>query len=190
MSTAVSKPGITPDELLKTPDGDRYELVDGHLVERDMGSRSAYLGGRLFRLIANFCEDHRLGWVMPADTGYQCFRDDRNRLRRPDVSFIRLGRLPNEQVSDGYITIPPDLVVEILSPHDLAYETDRKVEEYLAAGVPLVWVVNPETRAIIVHRGDGTLQRLREADELNGENVLPGFRCQVGELFTTPAAKS
>ena len=185
-TTPAANTEITPDDLLKMPDGECYELVDGQLVERNVSLRSSYIGARLSRLIGNFCEEHPLGWVIGADCGYQCFADKPKLVRRPDVSFIRLGRLTEEQISQGFVRIAPDLAVEVLSPNDLAYDIDSKVEEYLRAGVRLVWVVNPETRTILIYRADGSIQGLREPDELSGEDTLPGFRCQVGALFTMP----
>ena len=104
-------------------------------------------------------------------------------MRRPDVSFIRKERLPEGPTSEGYIYIPPDLAVEVISPNDLAYEVDHKVVEYLDAGVALVWVINPEARTVRIHRRSGSLGWLREEDELSGEDVLPGFRCRVSKLF-------
>jgi hypothetical protein len=62
------------------------------------------------------------------------------------------------------------------------------VEEYDTARVKLIWVVNPETKTVRVHRADGTVTVLREKDELDGENVVPGFRCRVGDLFLPAAA--
>ncbi|MBV8313618.1 MAG: Uma2 family endonuclease [Planctomycetaceae bacterium] len=194
MSTVAANPEttpaanleITPDDLLKMPDGERYELVDGRLVERNVSFRSSYIGTRLSHLILlSFGEDPP-GWVVSADCGYQCFADKPKLVRRPDISFIRLGRLPGEQLSQGLVRIAPDLAVEVLSPNDLDYETDFKVEEYLRAGVRLVWVVNPESRTILIYRADGSIQGLREPDELSGEDTLPGFRCRVSALFTMP----
>lgn len=187
MSTVDIMPVVTPDDLLNMPDGARFELIDGHLVERDMGSRSSYIGGELFRLLGNYCRKNRLGWTLPADCSYQCFPEDPNRVRRPDASFIRLGRLPGEIPPEGHTRIAPDLVVEVISPNDLDYETDRKVEQYLRAGVSLVWVVNPDVRTVLIYRADGSIHGLREQGELDGEGVLPGFRCRVGDLFITPA---
>ena len=188
MSTAT-KPTLTADDLLKMPEGDRYELVDGHLVERGMGSQSSYIGGRLFLFIGKFCEEHPQGWVFPPDCGYQCYNEDPNRVRKPDASFIRFGRLPGEQAPKGYVRIPPDLAVEVLSPDDLDYETDDKVDEYLRAGVRLVWVINPERQTVLIYRANGTIPGLRAQDELSGEDVLVGFKCRVEELFALPAAK-
>jgi Uma2 family endonuclease len=121
--------------------------------------------------------------VFPADIGYQCFQGCDGIVRRPDVSFIRLGRLPNEHLPDGYIAIPPDLAAEVVSMNDLAYELDRKVTRYLKAGVHLVWVINPDLRMMRVHRADGSVMALYEQDVLTGEEVVPGFRCSVRDLF-------
>jgi hypothetical protein len=157
--------------------------VDGNLVERDMGMQSSWIGGRLYRWLGQFGEDNYLGFALPADCGYQCFPAKPSRVRKPDASFICRGRLPGEQLPEGHCPIAPDLAVEVVSPHDLYYEVDAKVADYLAAGVRLVWVVSPPTRTVTVYRPDGSGARLREADELTGEDVLPGFRCPVAVIF-------
>ena len=70
----------------------------------------------------------------------------------------------------------------MISPNEKLYKVDQKVREYLEAGVPLVWVVNPEARTVTIH-GDKSVKLLRETDFLDGENVLPGFRCPVASIF-------
>ena len=185
MSTAVTNVKYTPEDLLAMPDEDRYELVNGELVERHMGFRSSRIGARLLYLIEGFCEANRLGWVLPADTGYRCFPDDPNKVRKPDVSFVRLDRLPPGTPPQGYATIVPDLAVEVISPNDLFEKVSEKVEEYLSAGVRLVWVVDPAAQAVHVHRPDGDGTILRAGNELTGKDVLPGFQTRVGDLFLT-----
>jgi Uma2 family endonuclease len=188
MSTVAPEKLYTPEDLLRMPDGDRYELVDGRLVEHNMSFWSSYVAGTLLNKISNYCAAGRPGWVVPEGTSYQCFPDSPDRVRKADVSFIRLDRWSMEQAqAEGHVRIAPDLAVEVLSPNDLAYEVDAKVEEFLAAGVRLVWVVNPEKRTVRVYRAQGTGTILREQDELDGEDVLPGFRCPIRELFLPPA---
>jgi Uma2 family endonuclease len=75
------------------------------------------------------------------------------------------------------------LVVEVLSPSDVSYEVDRRVQDYLSAGVKLVWVVHPQSRSVHVYRPGGQGVILSERDELDGEQVLPGFRLPVREIF-------
>src|SRR5262249_22122716 len=102
-------------------------------------------------------------------------------------SFLRLARLSVEQATaHGHLRIAPDLAVEVVSPNDLVYEVDAKVQEYLKAGTQRVWVINPEVRSVEVHRPDAPGTILREQDDLDGEDVLPGFRCRVGDLFLLP----
>jgi Uma2 family endonuclease len=185
---STQKTEITPDELLAMPDGGHFELIDGELTERNMSLLSSRVAVRLARRLDVHCEEHDLGWIVDAECGYACFPWKPGRIRRPDVSFIAAGRLPSsEERSEGYVMIPPDLAVEVVSPNDRVGELDEKVDEYLRAGVRLVWVVRPAARAVQVFRGDRSESWLWAAYELSGEDVLPGFRCRVDELFPPPS---
>jgi Uma2 family endonuclease len=175
-------------DTLEVPDG--YEMVDGQLRELVMGAESSWVGGKLYGRLDAYCESHRLGWAFPQETAYRCFGKG-GTVRKPDASFIRLGRLKDEQLPRGDLRIAPDLAVEAVSPNDTVYELDEKIEEYLKAGVRLVWVINPVSRIALVHRHDGTVSKVREDQELSGEDVLPGFRCRLADVLppvpTTPS---
>jgi Uma2 family endonuclease len=177
---------FTPEDLLRLPDGKLYELVDGSPVEKKMGAESAWIGGELLAILRNFCREHNLGSVFPADMGFQCFPFAPNLVRKPDVSFVRRGRFPGGTLPAGNARLAPDLAVEVVSPNDTYYEVEQKVHEYLRAGVSLVWVVNPPTRMVRIHRPGGSLTDLEGQQDLTGENVLPGFRCRVADLFPQP----
>ena len=152
-----------------------------------MGARSSHVGGELAYLLKVFNHTTPVGWVLPADASYQFLPDRPNLVRKPDVSFIRLGRLPNEELPNGHIRLPPDLAVEVVSPNDLYYEVEEKVREYRQAGVRLLWIVVPPSRSVLVRRLDGTITEAHEGDELSGEDVVPGFRCRVADIFHVPA---
>jgi Uma2 family endonuclease len=187
MSTVATQARYTPEDLLKMPDGDHYDLVDGQLVENTMSIWAGYVTVKISTRLQDYCHVNYPGWILSETAGYQCFSAAPNKVRRPDVSFIRLGRLSVDQsMEEGHILIPPDLVVEVVSPNDLDYEVQRKVEEYLKAGVRLVWVVNPQTHKVQVHRATGPGTILRESDDLDGEDVIPGFRCPIQDLFLPP----
>jgi Uma2 family endonuclease len=187
MIVAASKTSYTPEDLLTMPDGNRYELVDGQLVELNVSMWSSFVAGVIFAIVRDYCYAHRLGWPFPEGTAFQCFAAFPNMVRKPDFSFIRLSRLTvQEAQARGHGRVVPDLAVEVMSPNDLAYEVDEKVSRYLEAGVPLVWVVNPEQHTVEIHRAGGTGTILRENDELTGEDILPGFRCRVGDFFVPP----
>ena len=186
-AVATSAP-ITPEEYLALPDRERFELIDGQLIEVNASSLSSWVGGRLHRFLDTHVDTHQLGWVWPADNLYRCFPKTPAKVRKPDVSFIRRERMTAELMTAGLITIAPDLAAEVVSPNDLAIEIDEKVADYLEAGVLLVWVVNPLLRTVRIHRADGSLSGLTERDSLSGEDVVPGFSCPVAGLFPPQAA--
>ena len=158
-----------------------YELVDGKLRTRPLGAKSSWVGGRIYGLLFTFLAKNPLGHLFISDCGYTCFPG--NMLRKPDVSFVRLGRLEGEEIPSGWLAIPPDLAVEVLSPGDVADDMDQKVQEYLKAGVRLVWEVHPTSKTVIVHRAGGTIAALNETDSLDGEDVIPGFSIPLASIF-------
>jgi Uma2 family endonuclease len=185
----VVKTEVTPEELLAMPDGKHYELINGVPVERKLSVLAARVEMTLGRMLDSHCVQYNVGWVVGSSCGYRCFPWKPKRIRRPDISFITRERLPSEaQWSEGYVTIPPDLAVEVTSPSDAIYELQEKVEQYRRAGVRLIWVLHPEVRVIEVIRRDGSGYRLGAGDELTGEDVLPGFRCPVASLLPPTAA--
>ena len=185
MSTAVATEArrYTPEDLLAMPDEKNYELVDGRLVARHMGAESSEVAGNLYFQLRLFCRDHDSGKIWPADNGYQCFRHAPGLVRRPDISFVKKGRLPGDVSPKGWVRIPPDLAVEVVSPNDLAGELEGEVEDYQKAGVPLVWLIYPERRKARVFRLDGSTAVVGEDGALSGEDVIPGFRCPLSEIL-------
>ncbi len=187
MNMTQVKSTLSPQELLDLPDAASYELVDGNLVERHTGSESSAVAVAVAGQLANFVRPKRAGHLFTTDCGYRCFPGAPDKVRRPDVSFVRTGRLADERPPEGYVESSPDLVMEVLSPGDLAYEIDGKIEDYLSAGVRLIWVVNPKTRTLRIHRPAdsplGPIGAASETDMITGEDVLPGFECRVAEFF-------
>jgi Uma2 family endonuclease len=187
MATIISDRTYTPEDLLTMPDGDRFELVNGQLVESEMSGLATFIAMVIGSELWRFVKDRQLGVVFASEAQYRCFPDDSARIRKPDVSFIHRGRV-TEGIMTGFIPIPPDLAIEVVSPHDTYYEVEEKVIEYLAAGVRLVWVVNPNTKTIRVHRPESASYEVVVGDELAGDDVLPEFRVAVAEIFAPPAS--
>jgi Uma2 family endonuclease len=180
----ASEPGqVTLEQLLASDARGRFELVDGQLEEVNVSNLSVVVGASLLVRLTVFCKEHTLGEVLGADSYYQCFPQGIRKARKPDVSFISHPRLPADWLEAGFFTIAPDLVVEVLSTNDTAYEVDRKITDYLSVGVRLIWEVNPVERTVMVHRLDGTVQKLHDQDPLRGENVIPGFQCKVADFL-------
>ncbi|MDW8222048.1 MAG: Uma2 family endonuclease [Gemmatales bacterium] len=183
MSAILDKPKLTPADLLRLPKDRRYELVDGELVEKPMAWTSAVVTAHLVRLLVDYCEESDAGVVANSNASYCCFPNKPNQVRKPDISFIRRERITPALWEPGYLRIRPDLVVEVVSPTDEVAEVDKRIRDYQEAGVPLIWVVHPESRQVDVHRLGERGEILGEGEELRGEPVLPGFRVAVREIF-------
>jgi Uma2 family endonuclease len=177
---------MTAAEFEALPDMGGFELDDGMLVELNVGNQSSWIGGEIYRQLANFVIEQKLGWAYPQDTAFKCFADDRDRIRKPDAAFVGRGRLPAGYPPLGTCTVVPDLVVEVVSPDDMATELERKVVQYVEAGVKLVWVIYPATRTAHVTRLGGLTSELRVTDSLDGEDVIPGFLLPIRSLFPQP----
>ena len=179
-------PAMTPmtaDELLRTslPDK-RVELVRGVLVVREpAGGRHGHVTARLAKRLMDVVEARGLGTVFAAETGFLISADP-DTVRAADIAFVTRERLPDPDVP-GYPALAPDLVVEVSSPGDRPGETLTKVGEWLSAGSRLVWVVDPVRRMARVYRSDGSETVVAEADALDGEDMVPGFSCRLGEIL-------
>lgn len=174
---------MTADELLRAHlPNRRAELIRGVLVVREpAGGRHGRVTAEIARLIGNHAHEHDLGIVYGAETGFTLARGP-DTVRAPDVAFVGRARLPEPEP----VTFPelaPDLVVEVLSPGDRPGETLAKVGDWLDAGVPLVWVIDPERRQARVYRVDGSESLIGERDQLSGEAVLPGFSVELETIL-------
>jgi Uma2 family endonuclease len=181
---------LTPDDLLALPDrGKGFELVNGQLKELNVSYLSSFTAGRVFNRVSAHVEARNLGWVSPEGTSYRCFPDDPGKVRRADAAFHALDRMTAAlATTEGHCTVVPDLVVEVVSPNDLAYEVAEKQSEWTEAGAKLVWVIHPARQTIHAYRPDGTVTLFNRTDTLTAEPVLPGFRVPVADLFRLPAA--
>src|SRR5207249_1944261 len=103
MTAIAGQTTYTPEDLLRLPDGEHYELVDGELVEKRMGALSDRVAARILRRLDTFSEEHRLGTVFGAECGYRCFSDAPTKVRKPDTSFIAASRMAEEEVPNGHI---------------------------------------------------------------------------------------
>ena len=175
---------VTADELLRMPDeGKRYELIEGELIEMaPAGLRHGEIAATVAVLIGYHVRQKDLGSVFVAEPGFFLQRNP-DTVRAPDVAFIAKNRLSPEGAPAGFSDTIPDLVVEVVSPSDRAGQVQAKIEQWIAHGVKLVWLVYPECRSITVYRSLSEVHVLHEGDTLTGDPVLPGFSCPVAEIF-------
>jgi Uma2 family endonuclease len=157
------------------------ELVRGRLIVREPpGTNHGRVQSNLNFRVAAFVHAHMLGAVFGQDTGFK-IASDPDTVRAPDLAFIARERVPLIPAR-GYAAMAPDLVAEILSPDDRAADVLAKIGEWLAAGVRLAWVIDPERVTAQAYRADGSVAVIASDGALDGEGVLPGFRCSLREL--------
>jgi Uma2 family endonuclease len=162
-------------------DGSRQELVQGRVVtmppaQGPHGFSCLAIGSFIFQ----HARANRLGFALSNDTGVVLARNP-DTVRGPDVAFWCYERLP--KLPKGYIPIAPDLAVEVISPSNRLQAIRQKIREYFANGTKRVWVIYPETRKVRVFVSPSKSSVLSETDTLDGEEVIPGFRCNVADLF-------
>jgi Uma2 family endonuclease len=176
---------VTAEELLRMPDdGGRYELVAGEIRKMSPpGWRHGKCAMQVGLMVGEFARQHDLGDSFASETGFLLARDP-DTVRAPDYAFIRKDHLPTREPEEAYWPGPPDLAVEVVSPGDTMAEIDDTVQAWLDAGAMMVWVVNPRWRSVTVYRSAANIKTLTENEELSGEDVVPGFRCRVAELFS------
>ncbi|MDX1965525.1 MAG: Uma2 family endonuclease [Planctomycetaceae bacterium] len=183
---ALTSKLMTADELFVLPDhGMRHELVRGELrTMAPAGHNHGDIGSELLLRLRSHAKANGLGKVVGPDTGYLLSRDPDN-VRAPDVSFVRLSRLPPLPVNT-FFPGAPDRAVEILSPSDTVEELEEleeKLADYFAAGTLTVWIVKPRTKSIDILGPAGLIQSLKSEDTLTAPDLLPGFMCKVAEIF-------
>jgi Uma2 family endonuclease len=178
----MGEAGVVTDEaLFRLPrDGRKYELVDGEVRVSPAGLRHEEIVVRLIARLLEAVSPSGLGKVFGSSAGY---RLPGGNVRSPDVSFVAVGRLPGGASPEGFGELASDLAVEVLSPQDGAREILDKVGEYLAAGVRLVWVIDPATRRATAHRSLTEVREIGEDGRLDGEDVLTGFSCPLADLL-------
>src|SRR5262245_40306188 len=180
-SVAIPAKRATEEDLLATPrDGQKYELVDGEIRVSPTGARHGLVCANLVAALTTFARNRALGQVLDSSTG---FRLPSGNVRSPDASFIAATRLTAHPLTDDFSDLPPALAVEVLSPSERPRHVLDKVGEYLEAGVSLVWVIDPRKAKAIVYRSLSDVSELGADDTLDGEGVMPGFRCRLGDIL-------
>ena len=168
---------------LRLPTGDvRYELDDGELIVMPPpGDTHGAIQSNLVTELKVGGERVDHGRAR-SEVGIILWRDP-DRLVGADVAFIANRSLPLIVSSEGYLETIPELVGEVRSKNDSDDEVNEKVADYLTAGVRVVWVLDPATTCVIEHRPDQPPRVFGKDEDLTVEDVIPGFRVLVADLF-------
>jgi Uma2 family endonuclease len=175
---------LTAEEFERLPDdGKRYELIDGELREMPP---TVYWHGEvevnLGTLLNVHVRAHGLGRVSCGEI--LCIvRRNPDRVRAADIVFIRQERVPPLEARQHIMGVIPDLIVEILSKHDTVEEVSDKIDDWLGAGVQMLWIVDPFRHTVTIYQPGRDPMMLGEHGILEGDPVVLGFRCPVAEIF-------
>jgi len=182
MSTTTA---FTAEQLLALPTGmgKRYELVAGELrVMSPSGWRHGQVVDNVQFLLGSFIRQKRLGRGFGAETGF-LLKKNPDTVRAPDFAFINKDHLPATAPQEAYWPGAPDLAVEVLSPGDTTGEVDEKIEEWMTAGCAAVWVIDPKLQTVTIYQSSTDVKVRTAGEQLAGDPVVPGFTCQVDEIF-------
>ncbi len=181
----TKKATLTAEELLRlSTSGCRYELVKGDLFEMPpAGGRHGSVAMRIGIALGSYVRADESGEVFAAETGF-ILRRDPDTVRAPDAAFVAKERLPAGELPPGYLEMVPDLAVEVVSPGDSAREVGEKVDDWMRAGVRLLWAIDPATRSVTVYRSTDDFSVLSEDDNLDGGQVIAGFSANIKDLFS------
>lgn len=161
-----------------------YEIVNGQPEEKEMA------GGTHGVICANIAGELR-NYLKTQKRGLACtevnFKIGRNE-RIPDVAVVVAERIPPSGMPEGAVEFPPDIAIEVISPNDVHDKVSEKVLEYLESGVKQVWLVSQKLRSVTIWRSLTEAEVFAGNRELVSEDLLPGFRCSLNDVFAIAQA--
>lgn len=187
LMATVPAPKVWTDEefMALNRDGHQYEIVNGELIDMgNSGAKHGYVAVILSAALFNWVSQGKLGAMFDSSTAFKMKSGNK---RSPDLSFMSKERLQElNDLPDGLLEGAPDLAVEILSPGNTVGEIQEKLSEYFENGSRLVWVIEPRQKyALVYHCAEQPDQFVKSSDYLEGEEIIPGFRLPMADLFET-----
>jgi Uma2 family endonuclease len=156
-----------------------YEFVDGNLEKKNMpNAKHSGIAGRLVIELGIYLKKQKIGRVYPEAH----FQIGENK-RVPDVAFVSVAKIPIDGEPQKFWDFAPDLAIEIVSPTDFYQDVVDKVDDYFAAGVIQVWVINPEKEDLAVFTAPRNPKFLSKEDTLTCDAILPEFRLKLSDIF-------
>lgn len=182
-SAPIVEPPITGEAFAVMVELGRSELIEGSIIQMSPPQgRHGRCESKFTYLLMQFALERRSGIVMSGEAGVYTQRNP-DSVRGMDVAYLANERWAQQKNKDGYLEVPPDLIVEVLSPDDRWSNVTQKLREYFAIGVRLVWVADPEAGVVFAYRSLTDMREFKTEDTLTAAEVLPGFSAPVAALF-------
>jgi Uma2 family endonuclease len=189
MTLAVRAQPMTTEQLLALPDDGKErwpiagEVREKETTRRNRGhSRVQAKIAYLLRKWMETCPGPR-GEILVGEAGVRLRRNPDTTVG-VDVAYFSADSADSHAADEGFIEAIPILVVEILSPSGKQEEINEKLKSYLAAGVKLVWIVDPTFQMITVQRGDAKPELFHTDQSIAADPHLPGFNVAVADVFS------
>lgn len=173
MSAVIDETKLNPTNLIPNITTEEKNMA---------GARHSGIGVRLISELWLYVKANKLGGVYGPDATFVI--GERDRL--PDVSFISAKRIPPDGEPESKWKFAPDLAVEIISPNDIYTDVEDKIYEYFEAGVKQVWLISSEHKTVTIYNSPTQISVLIESDELTSEELFPGFKLKLKEIFKSP----
>ena len=137
---------------------------------------------KLGRQLDDWAERDGTGVAFDSSAGF--ILPDRT-VRSPDAAWVLKSRLAQlrPEAKDRFLPLCPDFVVELRSPSDALATLQAKLEEYIANGARLGWLLDPSSRTVYVYRPGVAVETLERATEVKGDPQLPGFTLALAPIW-------
>ena len=176
-----TKNKLTLEEFLALPEGDvTYELVDGEVIPK---MSPKFFHSRLTKALLRLLED----WggdqgEVAIEWAVVLTRRGKNWVPTPELLYISHQRLAPDWMQNAACPVPPELVIEIISPGQTFGELAAKARDYLDAGVLRVWVVDSQARSITVFYPDAPPQTYMGDTQLT-DSLFEGLEITAQQVF-------
>lgn len=177
-TSQANYPLEAPDQVIDREK--QVEFVDGKEEIQDMsGAKAAGIASRILGEIFIYLKTNKIGRIYGADTMFTIGEDG----RMPDVAFVSNESIPKDGEPSTKFEFAPDLAIEVISPNDVYDKIFNKLNDYFAAGVKQVWLVEPRFERVRIYESPEKSITLLKTDELTCEEILPNFKLNLTEIF-------
>lgn len=158
---------------------DRYEFINGNLEKKDMpNAKHSGIAGRLIIELGIYLKTNKIGRIYP-EAHFQIGKNKRT----PDVAFVKTSKIPADGEPEKFWNFAPNLAIEIISPTDFYQDVLDKIDNYFAAEVEQVWIINPEKETLTVYFSSAETKLFTKSDILSCEEILPNLNLKLSEIF-------